>query len=331
VREGARVVPAPSAASCAPPSPVVRARGLEKRYGTLVAVDRVTFEVRPGECFGFLGPNGAGKTTTMKMIYCVLEPSGGDLQVLGMDVRREARRIKARLGVVTQDNTLDSALSVRDNLVIFARYFDLPWGQARRRADELLEFVALADRYRDKVEHLSGGMRRRLMIARALMAQPDLLVLDEPTTGLDPQARQLTWEKLRHLKRTGVTQVLTTHYMDEAAALCDRLVIMDHGHIVAEGTATDLIREHVGREVVELRGLDDDLARRRALGALIEGDEGRAERHEVHGDLLLVYTADGEALLHRIREAALPIESAMLRRATLEDVFLKLTGRMLRE
>jgi lipooligosaccharide transport system ATP-binding protein len=320
----------PSAPSAAPAPPIVRARGLEKRYGTLVAVDRVTFEVRAGECFGFLGPNGAGKTTTMKMIYCVLEPTAGELTVLGMDVRRDARRIKARLGVVTQDNTLDSALSVRDNLVVFARYFDLPWAHARRRADELLEFVALADRHRDKVEHLSGGMRRRLMIARALMAQPDLLILDEPTTGLDPQARQLTWEKLRQLKRTGVTQVLTTHYMDEAAALCDRLVIMDRGRIVAEGTPADLVREHVGREVVELRGLEDDRARR-ALGALLASDGGDAERHEVHGDLVLVYTADGEALLHRIREAALPIESAMLRRATLEDVFLKLAGRMLRE
>ncbi|MDR7456759.1 MAG: ABC transporter ATP-binding protein [Armatimonadota bacterium] len=312
------------------PVPVIRARGLEKRYGTLVAVDRVAFEVRPGECFGFLGPNGAGKTTTMKMIYCVLEPSAGELTVLGMDVRREARRIKARLGVVTQDNTLDSALSVRENLVIFGRYFDLPWTQARRRADELLEFVALAERHRDKVEHLSGGMRRRLMIARALMAQPDLLILDEPTTGLDPQARQLTWEKLRQLKRMGVTQVLTTHYMDEAAALCDRIVIMDHGRIVAEGAPADLIREHVGREVVELRGLDGAPARQ-ALGTLLARDDGGAERHEAHGDLVLVYTADGEALLHRIREAALPIESALLRRATLEDVFLKLTGRMLRE
>jgi lipooligosaccharide transport system ATP-binding protein len=325
VHDPARTLPAPDAA------PVIRARGLEKRYGALLAVDRIAFQVRPGECFGFLGPNGAGKTTTMKMIYCVLAPTAGELTVLGMDVRAQSRQIKARLGVVTQDNTLDSALTVRENLLIFARYFDLSWAQARRRADELLEFVALAERRRDKVEHLSGGMRRRLMIARALLAEPDLLILDEPTTGLDPQARQLAWEKLRQLKRTGVTQVLTTHYMDEAAALCDRIVIMDHGRFVVEGAPADLIREHVGREVVELRGLDDDPWRREALAGLLRGDDGRAETHEVHGDLMLVYTADGEALLHRIREAAVPIESAMLRRATLEDVFLKLTGRMLRE
>ena len=313
-----------------PPGAVIQARGLEKRYADLVAVDGVSFAVRPGECFGFLGPNGAGKTTTMKMIYCVLRPTAGELSVLGMDVQRDARTIKARLGVVTQDNTLDTALSVRENLLIFARYFDLSWSAARRRADELLDFVALADRGRDKVEELSGGMRRRLMIARALMPQPDLLILDEPTTGLDPQARQLTWEKLRQLKRTGVTQVLTTHYMEEAAALCDRLVIMDRGSIVVEGAPADLIREHVGREVVELRGLGGDGAPE-ALARLVDAAGDLADTREVHGDLMLLYTRDGEALLHQIRESAVPVESATLRRATLEDVFLRLTGRMLRE
>jgi lipooligosaccharide transport system ATP-binding protein len=310
---------------------VIQARGLEKRYADLVAVDGVSFAVRPGECFGFLGPNGAGKTTTMKMIYCVLRPTAGDLSVLGMDVQRDPRKIKARLGVVTQDNTLDTALSVRENLLIFARYFDLSWSAARRRADELLDFVALAERGRDKVEALSGGMRRRLMIARALMPQPDLLILDEPTTGLDPQARQLTWEKLRQLKRTGVTQVLTTHYMEEAAALCDRLVIMDRGRIVVAGAPADLVREHVGREVVELRGFESDGQARAALAQALAAAGDLAETHEVAGDLVVLYTRDGEALLHQIRESAVPVESATLRRATLEDVFLRLTGRMLRE
>jgi lipooligosaccharide transport system ATP-binding protein len=313
------------------PPPVIDARALEKRYGTLPAVDGLAFRVEPGECFGFLGPNGAGKTTTMKMIYCVLEPSAGHLTVLGMDVRTHPRKIKARLGVVTQENTLDTALTVRENLLIFARYFDMPWAAARRRADDLLEFVSLTDRGRDRVEHLSGGMRRRLMIARALMSEPDLLILDEPTTGLDPQARQLSWEKLRQLKRTGVTQILTTHYMDEAASLCDRLVIMDHGRIVAEGAPADLIRVHVGREVVELRGFDGEGRTEQVLQRVAAAAGPLAEQREAHGDLALIYTADGETLLHRIREAAIPIESATLRRATLEDVFLRLTGRMLRE
>jgi lipooligosaccharide transport system ATP-binding protein len=311
--------------------PAIDARTLEKRYGTLPAVDGVTFSVRPGECFGFLGPNGAGKTTTMKMVYCVLQPTAGELRVLGLDVRVHPRRIKSRLGVVTQDNTLDTALSVRENLLIFARYFDLPWAVARRRADELLEFVSLVDRGKDKVEQLSGGMRRRLMIARALMPEPELLILDEPTTGLDPQARQLTWEKLRQLKRTGVTQILTTHYMEEAAALCDRLVIMDRGRIAAEGAPGDLIRMHVGREVVELRGFQNEERERQALTQITQAAGDLADQHEIHGDLVLVYTRNGEALIHRIREGAIPIESATLRQATLEDVFLRLTGRMLRE
>jgi lipooligosaccharide transport system ATP-binding protein len=313
------------------PDAVVRAEDLTKRYGPLVAVDGVTFTVRRGQCFGFLGPNGAGKTTTMKMIYCALPPTAGRLQVLGRDVRTQARAIKARLGVVTQENTLDTALSVRENLVLFGRYFDLPWETARRRADELLAFVALAERAADRVDTLSGGMRRRLMVARALVADPELLILDEPTTGLDPQARQLVWEKLRQLKRRGVTQILTTHYMEEAAALCDRVAIMDGGRIVAEGAPADLIRAHVGREVVELHGLARDgegtAGLRRALAAV--GDA--ADAHEVHGDLVLLYTADGETVLHRIRAAGVDVEAAILRRATLEDVFLKLTGRMLRD
>ncbi len=311
--------------------PPVQAHGLTKRYNGITAVDGIAFQVRPGECFGFLGPNGAGKTTTMKMIYCVLPPTAGHLSVLDMDVRVHARTIKARLGVVTQDNTLDSALTVRENLVIFARYFDLPWRVARQRAETLLEFVSLTDRAKDKVEHLSGGMRRRLMVARALLPEPDLLILDEPTTGLDPQARHLVWEKLRSLKRTGVTQILTTHYMEEAAALCDRIAIMDQARIVAEGPPADLVRTHVGREVVELRGFEaheqgpQDLAQAKAAAADL------AEAHEVHADLLLLYTRDGEALLHRLREQGVAVESATLRHATLEDVFLKLTGRMLRD
>lgn len=309
----------------------VQGRDLLKRYGDLVAVDSVSFEVHPGECFGFLGPNGAGKTTTMKMIYCVLPPTSGDLKVLGMDVLEHPRAIKARLGVVTQDNTLDTALTVRENLVIFARYFDIPWRLAGQRADELLEFVSLTDRAKDKVEYLSGGMKRRLMVARALVPQPDLLVLDEPTTGLDPQARQLAWEKLRQLKRTGVTQILTTHYMEEAAALCDRIAIMDQGRIVTQGSPTDLVTAHAGREVVELRsdgsGWEEQDRLELALGAA--GD--LAETHEAHNDLLVLYTHNGEALLRRIREQGVGFESATLRRATLEDAFLRLTGRRLRD
>ena len=324
-------VPTPRGVAGTTSEPAILARDLVKRYRDTAAVDGITFSVQPGECFGFLGPNGAGKTTTMKMIYCVLRPTSGDLSVLGRNVLAHPRQIKARLGVVTQDNTLDTALSVRENLVIFARYFDLPWSLARRRADELLSFVALSERGRDTVEELSGGMRRRLMIARALMPQPDLLILDEPTTGLDPQARQLTWEKLRQLKRTGVTQVLTTHYMEEATALCDRLVIMDHGRIVAEGTPADLIRAHAGREVIELRGIDGDDGAQRIVTQLAVAARDLVERSEAHGDLVLLHSRDGEALLHRVRELEIPVESATLRRATLEDVFLRLTGRMLRE
>ncbi len=312
-------------------SPVLEASGLTKRYGSLAAVDGISFAVEPGECFGFLGPNGAGKTTTMKMIYCVLPSSSGTLRVFDMDVRAQPRAIKARLGVVTQGNTLDSALTVRENLMIFARYFDLSWSVARRRAAELLEFASLSDRANAKVEHLSGGMRRRLMVARALVPQPDLLILDEPTTGLDPQARQLAWEKLRQLKRTGVTQILTTHYMEEAAALCDRIVIVDQGRIVAEGSPADLVRTHVGHEVVELRGFESDGVARATLERVLAVAGDLTDAHEAHGDLVLFHTRDGEALLHRIREHAVSIEAATLRRATLEDVFLKLTGRMLRE
>jgi lipooligosaccharide transport system ATP-binding protein len=310
---------------------VVEARRLTKRYGALTAVDGITFAVRPGECFGFLGPNGAGKTTAMKMVYCVLPPSSGDLRVFGLDVRAHPRAIKARLGVVTQDNTLDSALTVRENLLIFARYYDLPWALARQRADELLDFASLADRADDRVEHLSGGMRRRLMVARALVPQPQLLILDEPTTGLDPQARHLAWEKLRQLKRTGVTQILTTHYMEEAAALCDRIVIVDRGRIVAEGPPADLVRAHIGQEVVELRGFQSDGQARAALQRVLAVAADLTDGQEAHGDLLLFYTRDGEALLHRIRAHAVPVDAATLRRATLEDVFLRLTGRMLRE
>jgi lipooligosaccharide transport system ATP-binding protein len=309
----------------------VAARALVKRYGDLAAVDGISFEVRSGECFGFLGPNGAGKTTTMKMIYCVLPPTSGDLRVLGMDVRTHPRAIKARLGVVTQDNTLDTALTVRENLVIFARYFEIPWRLARQRADELLEFVSLTDRAGDRVEHLSGGMKRRLMVARALVPQPELLVLDEPTTGLDPQARQLAWEKLRQLKRTGVTQILTTHYMEEAAALCDRIAIMDQGRIVTEGSPADLVAAHAGREVVELRTTGTDWREQGLLERVLGVAGDLAEAHEVYGDLLMLPTQDGEALLRRIREQGVALESATLRRATLEDAFLKLTGRRLRD
>lgn len=300
---------------------------LVKRFGSLVAVDRISFQVREGECYGFLGPNGAGKTTTMRMISCTARPTAGSLRVFGLDVRRHGRAIKRQLGVVHQSVTLDDALTVRENLVVYGRYFDLTWAEARRRADELLAFAELEARADDRVSKLSGGMQRRLMIARALMANPRLLVLDEPTTGLDPQARHAVWDRLRQLKRRGVTQILTTHYMEEAEHLCDRVAIVDHGRIVVEGPPRELVERYVGREVVELQVAGNgDLA-----GAVAEQAAGLAEGFEVAGDRVFLHTRDGEELVHRVRALRLPLEAVVLRRATLEDVFLRLTGRRLRE
>ena len=235
------------------PDPLVRARGLRKAFGDIVAVDGIDFDVRPGEAFGFLGPNGAGKSSTMKMIGAVSPPTGGDLTVFGMDPQTDGARIRARLGVVPQETKLDEELPVDENLIVYGRYFDLPRAVIKERIEELLEFAQLGERAKDKVTALSGGMKRRLIIARALINQPEVILLDEPTTGLDPQARHALWDRLYRLKRDGATLIITTHYMDEAEQLCDRLVIMDKGQIVAEGSPTSLIAQHSTREVVELR------------------------------------------------------------------------------
>ncbi len=301
------------------------ARGLTKSYDGFQAVKGVDFEVYEGECFGFLGPNGAGKTTTMKMIYGAAVPSGGHLEVAGLDVREDIRAVKRRIGVVPQEDNLDEELEVLENLLVFGRYFDLPGKVIRQRAGELLAFVQLSERAGAKVEQLSGGMKRRLLIARALINNPELVVLDEPTTGLDPQARHLVWEKLRQLKAGGTTLVLTTHYMDEAAQLCDRLVIMDGGRIIAAGTPQQLIEENTSPEVLEFRPSPE------RIGDLQELLEREAEHVERSADLLLAYTGDPERLERRVRESGIPIENTLYRRASLEDVFLRLTGRRLVE
>jgi lipooligosaccharide transport system ATP-binding protein len=306
--------------------PAVVARGLQKSYGDRVAVDRVDFEVRPGVCFGFLGPNGAGKKTTMKMIYGLATVGGGELSVLGMDATRERRRIKARLGVVPQETNLDGDLTVRENLVMQANYFGIGSEEARRHADELLEFALIGDRADDRIQALSGGMKRRLLIARSLVNDPEMIVLDEPTTGLDPQARLAVWRALERLRRRGVTLLLTTHYMEEAARLCDSLLIMDEGRIVAEGTPAELVSEHAGREALEL-----ELAEHCDAEALLASLGQRAAEHELHDGALTLFADDAEELLRSLDHERFPTDSAMVRRATLEDVFLRLTGRSLRE
>jgi lipooligosaccharide transport system ATP-binding protein len=304
-------------------TPVISARGLGKRFGDLVAVDAIDFEVAPGEAFGFLGPNGAGKTSTMRMIACVSPVTSGTLTIFGKDPATHGAEIRARLGVVPQADTLDIELTVRENLIIFARYFDLSWAEGRKRADELLDFVQLNERAKDKVEDLSGGMKRRLTVARALINEPDLLLLDEPTTGLDPQARHLVWDRLYRLKQRGVTLVLTTHYMDEAEQLCDRLVVMDKAKIVAEGTPRELIERYSTREVLELRfPADQPQTFDHAL-------DGLADRVEVLPDRVLLYTSDGDAAVAAVHRRGLRPESSLVRRGTLEDVFLRLTGRSL--
>jgi lipooligosaccharide transport system ATP-binding protein len=307
------------------PEPLVLARGLTKRFGSATAVDAIDFEVAAGESFGFLGPNGAGKTTTMRMVGCVSPITDGTLRVLGLDPTVDGPRIRARLGVVPQQDSLDMELTVEDNLVIYGRYFDLPYREARTRARELLDFVQLGERAHDQVEPLSGGMKRRLVIARGLINQPDLLLLDEPTTGLDPQARHLLWDRLYRLKQQGVSLILTTHYMDEAEQLCDRLVVMDKARIVAEGSPRALIEQYATREVLELRLRQEDLA-------TLDGRlDGLADRIEHLPDRLLLYTADGDAAAIAVHERGLRPEQVLVRRSTLEDVFLRLTGRTLIE
>jgi lipooligosaccharide transport system ATP-binding protein len=304
----------------------VIARELSKSYGNRAAVRGIDFEVPAGICFGFLGPNGAGKTTTMKMIYGLAQVGDGELRVLGLDARRERREIKSRIGVVAQETNLDGDLTVRENLTQQARYFGIDTHDSEPRVDDLLEFGLLADRGDDRVQELSGGMKRRLMVARSMVNDPELIVLDEPTTGLDPQARLAVWRSLERLRRGGVTLLLTTHYMEEASRLCDRLLIMDEGRIVTEGAPSALITEHVGREALELE-LGEDCDGR----ALVEAISRRADGHELHDGSLTVFADDAEEVLRSIDHDRFPTDSALVRRATLEDVFLRLTGRSLRE
>jgi lipooligosaccharide transport system ATP-binding protein len=303
-------------------APLIHARGLVKTFGALTAVDAIDFDVQPGEAFGFLGPNGAGKSSTMRMIGCVSPVTAGTLTVFGLDPNRDGAKIRSRLGVVPQLDTLDNELSVRENIVIYGRYFGLSRKELRGRADELLEFVQLSERANDLVEPLSGGMKRRLTIARSLVNEPELMLLDEPTTGLDPQARHAVWDRLFRLKQRGVTLVLTTHYMDEAEQLCDRLVIMDRGKIAEEGSPLELIRRLSSREVVELRfGSEAPKIQAEVFG-------GHVSRIEVLPDRILLYTDDGDALVPTAHELLHP-QSVLVRRSTLEDVFLRLTGRTL--
>ncbi len=302
------------------------ARGLTKRFGDFVAVDAINFEIGRGESYGLLGPNGAGKTSTMRMIACMSPVSDGTLRVLGMDPAHEGPRIRARIGIVPQEDTLDLELTVLDNLMVYGRYFDLPRRVIRERAEQLLEFTQLSDRARDKVDPLSGGMKRRLTIARSLLSDPEIRILDEPTTGLDPQARHLLWDRLYRLKQQGVTQVITTHYMDEAEQLCDRLVVMDHATFAAEGSPHELIEHYCSPEVLELR-FDPEL---HDLAA-DKLKDCPAERAEVLADRILLYVADGDAALAAVRASGHEPLTSLVRRGTLEDVFLRLTGRRLED
>jgi len=306
--------------------PVVEARGLVKRYGDLVAVAGIDLSVRRGECFGLLGANGAGKTTTLRMIQAVSPPSGGNLRVLGLDPVRDGKRVRARLGVCAQDDNLDPDLTVLENLLVYGSYFPQPRAVTRARAQELLTFMALEEKRDRRLRELSGGMKRRLMIARALMNDPEVFVLDEPTTGLDPAARHLIWQKIRELAGRGVTMLLTTHYMDEAERLCDRLVIMDRGRVLAEDAPRALIERHVGHEVVELRVPAAEEA------AVLDGIEltgiGSARTGDLRAFFFARQSAVAERLVARARERHV---ACLVRNATLEDVFLELTGRELDE
>jgi lipooligosaccharide transport system ATP-binding protein len=303
--------------------PLIHARGLVKRFDDFTAVAGIDVDVQAGEAFGFLGPNGAGKSSTMRMIGCVSPPTEGTLRILGMDPVNDGPKIRAKLGVCPQQDTLDMELSVRENLSSYGRFFGLSRAQSRRRADELLEFVQLSERATSKVEPLSGGMKRRLTIARALVNEPQIVLLDEPTTGLDPQARHLVWERLFRLKQQGVTLVLTTHYMDEAEQLCDRLVVMDNGKIVAEGAPRELIERYATREVLELRFNTE------ALDTMADKLAGIGERIEVLPDRLLMYVDDGDQAISAVHRRAVMPANLLVRRSSLEDVFLHLTGRTL--
>jgi lipooligosaccharide transport system ATP-binding protein len=307
------------------PEPVISASDLTKKYKDFAAVDGISFQIAPGESFGFLGPNGAGKSTTMRMVGAVSTRSGGDLEVLGLDPDQYGPEVRSQLGVVPQTDNLDTELRVRDNLIVYGRYFGMSTKTAGTRADALLEFAQLSDRAKSKIDDLSGGMKRRLTIARALINEPRILLLDEPTTGLDPQARHILWDRLFRLKEQGTTLVLTTHYMDEAEQLCDRLVVVDKGTIMAEGSPRSLIRQYSSREVLELRFGSD----RNADAAARLKDVG--DRVEVLPDRILIYSSDGDAELSRISALGLEPLTSLVRRSSLEDVFLRLTGRSLIE
>ena len=306
------------------PEVLVRARGLTKRFGGFTAVDGIDFDLYRGEAFGFLGPNGAGKSSTMRMISCVSPPTDGELTILGGDPVRDGAAIRGRLGVVPQEDTLDVELTVRENLLVYGRYFGLPKKLIGERTDQLLDFVQLTDRKHDKVDPLSGGMKRRLTIARSLINDPDILILDEPSTGLDPQARHVVWDRLYRLKQRGVTLILTTHYMDEAEQLCDRLVVMDHAKIVAAGTPRELIETYSSPEVLELR-----FAPELHEQAAEKIKDLSSERIEATADRIMLYVRDGDEALRRVREHGLEPSASFVRRSTLEDVFLHLTGRRL--
>jgi lipooligosaccharide transport system ATP-binding protein len=308
------------------PEILISASGLTKRFGGFTAVDGVDFQLRRGEAFGFLGPNGAGKSSTMRMIGCVSPPSGGKLSIFGLDPVTQGPAIRARLGVVPQEDTLDVELTVRENLLIYGRYFGLPRDVIADRTARLLDFVQLTDRAADQVEPLSGGMKRRLTIARSLINEPEVLLLDEPTTGLDPQARHVVWDRLFRLKQQGVTLILTTHYMDEAEQLCDRLVVMDGGKIAAEGSPRELIETYSTPEVLELRFPIDDHEQ-----AAQKVADVAAERIEVLADRILLYVPDGDVALAAVRGIGLEPLTSLVRRSTLEDVFLRLTGRRLED
>lgn len=302
---------------------MILARGLRKTYGEFVAVDGIDFEVKRGEAFGLLGPNGAGKSTTMKMIAATSQRTGGDLQILGKDPEQKGPEIRAHLGVVPQQDNLDRELKVWENLMVYGRYFGLSRKFLKGKIEELLEFAQLTEKRNAKSEELSGGMKRRLTIARGLVNEPEILMLDEPTTGLDPQARHILWDRLFRLKEQGVTLVITTHYMDEAEQLCDRLIVMDKGRIMAEGSPADLIKKYSSKEVLEVRfGSDNNKA-------VAEQIKGIGDRLEVLPDRILVYSEDGEQSLEQITKLGLHAITSLVRRSSLEDVFLRLTGRTL--
>ncbi len=317
----------------APEAALIRARGLTKRFGGITAVDGIDFDLVRGEAFGFLGPNGAGKSSTMRMIGCVSPPTAGTLRILGLDPVVDGPAIRARLGVVPQEDTLDTELTVSENLLIYGRYFGLSRDVIRDRAGRLLAFVELSDRSGDRVESLSGGMKRRLTVARSLINEPEILLLDEPTTGLDPQARHALWDRLFRLKQQGVTLVLTTHYMDEAEQLCDRLVVMDGGRVAAQGSPHELIGRYSTPEVLELRfALDQHTSAAKKATELMRARMPHvADRVEVLPDRVLIYTADCDAALAAVRSGGLQPVTTLARRSTLEDVFLHLIGRSLGE